>query len=101
MVWITLIALAVSSGMIFGLMTAVVRTKGRRAAMISNAALACVALLTAALAYAAYLETRHGALPPDHFYNTVLGNIVVVGGLVASAGAIVGLIAAYVVLIKR
>lgn len=101
MVWITLIALAVSSGMTFGLIAAIVRTKGRSAASMAGAILALGALLTAALAYSAYLETRHGALPPDHFYNTVLGNIVVVGGLVASAGAILGLIAAYVALIKR
>lgn len=101
MVWITLIALAISSGLAFGLVAAIVRTKGRRAAMMSSAALALAALATAALAYSAYLETRQGALPPDHFYNTVLGNIVVVGGLVASAGTILGLIAAYVALIKR
>ncbi|MBX9684632.1 MAG: hypothetical protein K2X41_12680 [Hyphomicrobium sp.] len=96
MVWITLIVVALLSGSVFGLLAAIVRTKGRRAALGSGATLFVGCCIGGAFAYSAYLDTRHGSLPPEHFYNSVLGNVVVVGGLVFSVSGILGIAAAFV-----
>ena len=49
----------------------------------------------------AYLKTRTGGLAPDDFLNSVLGNVVVVGGMIASFGALLGIVLAYLTVLKR
>ncbi len=97
MVWITLGVVALLSGSVFGLLAAIVRTRGRPAALGCAALLLIGCLAGGTFAYSAYLETRHGTLPPEHFYNSVLGNFVVVGGLVSAVGGILGIAAAFIV----
>ena len=101
MAWIILGTIAASFGAAFGLIAGAARLRGRGAGKRTAAALLIACLVAGGFAYSAYLAQRHGALPPDHFYNSVLGNIVIVGGLLASVGGALGSIAAYLALLRE
>ncbi len=101
MVWISLIIVALVSGAIVGLIAAIARTKGHRVGAITAATLAAISACGLAAAYMAYLQTRAGTLPPDHFYHSVLGNAVVVGGMVMSFAVLLGIAASYVLILRH
>ncbi len=101
MVWISLFIVALVSGATVGLIASIARTKGHRMSAITAGVLAAVSACGLAIAYMAYLQTRAGTLPPDHFYHSVLGNAVVVGGMVVSFAVVLGAIASYVLVVRQ
>lgn len=101
MVWISLIAVALISGGVFGVLAAIRRTKGRATASLVSAITGLAAAIGLALGYAAYLQTRAGTLPPDHFYHSVTGNAVVVGGMIVSFAVIVGVLAHFLLILRK
>lgn len=100
LVWIVLLTIAAACGAAFGAVAGALRFRGRVAAVSVAMALFIGCLAAGGLAYAAYLSQRHGSLPPDHFLNSVIGNAVVVGGLLASVGGLIGLAASYLILLR-
>jgi hypothetical protein len=101
MIWIIIATIAAAFGAAFGAVAGAARFRGGQAG--SRMALALLLLFFAAgsFAYSAYLDQRHGALAPDHFYNSVFGNIVIVGGLLTSIGGALGALAAYFAVVRR
>ncbi|MGQ0455853.1 MAG: hypothetical protein ACT4OU_02200 [Hyphomicrobium sp.] len=100
MIWFVLASIAVAFGAAFGGVAGALRFRGVRSAARLSWGLVIFCLAGAAVAYWAYVQQRHGAWPPDHFLSSVLGNIIVVGGLLVSIGGALGAVAAYVALLR-
>ncbi len=100
MVWIVLLTIGAALAAAFGAVAGALRARGRRAAVSVAVTLFVGCVVVGGIAYAAYLSQRHGALPPDHFVNSVIGNVFVVGGLLVSVGGLIGLAASYLILLR-
>lgn len=99
MVWVAILILAIATGVTIGVAARNASLKGRVIAMRSNLATALIGFALAGLSYAAVLAGRRGTFAPDHPINGVIGNAVVVGGLVVGVGMLMGaMIARFTVL---
>lgn len=84
----------------FGAVAGVTLGRGRAAGRFIAGVLLASILLGGSAAWGIYWATKLGSLSPGDFYNSVIGNAVVVGALLAAAGALLGILAAFVLLLK-
>jgi hypothetical protein len=98
---VVLIAIVASFVLSFGAIAAITLARGRAAGRFAGGALLASVLIGGAAAWGIYWATKVGSLSPDDFYNSVAGNAVVVGGLLAALGSILGVAAAFATILKN
>jgi hypothetical protein len=101
MIRVVLISIVVSFIAAFGAIAATTLAKGSRAGQLVAGGLLILVLVCGAAAWAIYGATKQGSLSPDDFYNSVAGNALVVGGLLAAVGAILGIAVAFALMLRQ
>lgn len=101
MIRVVVISIVVTFLMAFGAIALATAAKGHRAGRTVALVLLVFAIAGGAGAWRIYSDTRAGGLSPHDFYNSVAGNALVVGGLVAALGAILGVVAAIYAILRR
>lgn len=98
---VVLIAIILSFILSFGTIAGIALARGRAAGRFAAGVLIAIVLLGGSAAWGVYWATKAGSLSPDDFYNSVAGNAVVVGGLLAALGALLGVVAAFATVLKN
>lgn len=100
MIRVVIISILASFLVAFTAVAGTALVKGRRAGQFAAGILLTIVVLGGLAAWQIYGATKQGALSPDDFYNSVFGNAVVVGGLLAAVGAVLGIVAAFATVLK-
>ncbi len=85
----------------YALIAGITLAKGVRRGRFAAGMLLAAIALAGGTSWGIYWATKRGALSPEDFYNGVLGNAVVVGGLLAALGAVLGVLAAFASVLRR
>ena len=84
----------------FATIAGITLARGRAAGRFAAGVLIAAVLIGGSAAWGIYWATKAGSLSPDDFYNSVAGNAVVVGGLLAALGAFLGAATAFATVLK-
>lgn len=97
---VVLIAIILGFVLSFATIAGITLARGRAAGRFAAGVLIAAVLIGGSAAWGIYWATKAGSLSPDDFYNSVAGNAVVVGGLLAALGAFLGAATAFATVLK-
>ncbi len=98
---VVIIAILAAFVLSYALIAGITLAKGVRSGRYAAGVLLAVIALAGGASWGLYWATKRGELSPEDFYNGVLGNAVVVGGLLAAVGAVLGVLAAFYTVLRR